>query len=109
MFTIKTVQMLVVPLTPHVPLERVVNVLLVHALDVRLAHVAVRLVEPYLQFRDPTDRLFMLEALQVQITECIKTSLECGQLQTQVEPTLCRLANVVAHAPRKLALLSLLQ
>ena len=101
--------MLVAPLTQHAPLERVVNVLLVHALDVRLVHVAARLVEAYLQFRDPTDRLFTLEALEVQTTECIKTSLECGQLPTQVEPTLCRLANVEVPALHRLALLSLLQ
>ena len=43
-FMIKTALIFVVLLTPHVLLERVVIVLLGHALDVPLAHVAARLV-----------------------------------------------------------------
>jgi hypothetical protein len=43
-FTIKTALMLAVLLTPHVQPERVAHALLVHALDVRLVHVAVAVV-----------------------------------------------------------------
>jgi hypothetical protein len=43
-FTIKTPLMLAALLTPHVQPERVAHALLVHALDVRLVHVAVAVV-----------------------------------------------------------------
>ena len=46
---------------------------------------AVQDVEPYLQSRELTDRMFMLEALQVRTTESIAHSLEPGQFLTRAE------------------------
>ena len=64
------------------PLELVVHLELVGPLE--LVGVAL-VVEPYLQFRELTDRMFMLEALQVRTTESIAHSLEPGQFPTQAE------------------------
>jgi len=101
-FTIKIVLILAVLLILHVAVDL--------ALDVRLAHVAAQLVEPYLQFRDPTDRLSKsVTMVAVKTTERIMTSSECGQLPTLQERLLGKLVNVEAPAVRKVALFSLLQ
>ena len=79
-------------------------------LKLAMDHMGLVMVrEPNLLILGLTDRLFMSEALQVRTTEPIALSLECGQLPTRVEPTLCRLVNVEAPAVRKVALLFLLQ
>ena len=76
------IETLMVPLLAMlVTVHAVRLVLVVHLVDVRL----VRVVEPYLQFRELTDRLFMSEDLQGQTTEPIAHSLEPGQFPTQAE------------------------
>ena len=90
-----------------VHLVLVVHLELVGPLE--LVRVALVALEPNLLILDLTDRLFMSEDLQGQTTEPIAHSLECGQLLTRVELTLCKLVNVEAPAVHRTVLLSQLQ
>ena len=111
-FTLDLVQHLNLQTMVHIVITPIVHIhiVIVGTHILAMEHLGlVMLLELNLLILDLTDRLFMSEALQGQTTEPIAHSLECGQLQTRVELTLCKLVNVEALAVHRTVLLSQLQ